>query len=63
MFSKESDDDDDAYFGFESILLILVGLIHYTGSTPGGFIGPKNRSVLYMSLPYTAVYTVNKKSK
>ena len=30
-------------FGFESILLIL-------GSTPGGFIGPKNRCNLYTSM-------------
>ena len=39
MFSEESDDDDDECFGFESILLILVHLIHRFNSR--GFIGPK----------------------
>ena len=44
MFSEESDDE---FWGFESILLILC--ILYERSTPAGFIGPKN---------YTRVYTV-----
>jgi len=36
--------DDDECFGFESILLILVHLIH--GFNSRGFIGPKKRCVL-----------------
>jgi len=39
-----SEDSDDEFWGFKSILLILVHL--YAGSTPGWFIGPKTRCVL-----------------
>ena len=43
MFSEESDDDE--FWGFESILLISVDLIH--GSTPGGLLVLKT-GVSYM---------------
>ena len=49
MVGEESDEDE--YFGFESLLLILIRLIR--GFDSRGFISPKSAS-------YTRVYTVNK---
>jgi len=43
MFSEKSDGDE--YFGFESILLILVPLVW--GFDSLGVIGPRNRCILY----------------
>ena len=55
MFNEDSDDDDE-FFGFESILLILVHLI--CGFDSRGFIGSKNRCILYSNATYMRVCTV-----
>ena len=53
MFSEESDDDE--FFGFESILLILVHLICGFDSMEGGLL------VLKTGVSYTRVHMVDQK--